>query len=165
MFCVCCGRNAAEMYKRNVEGKEVPLQLCASCYQKLYPEREEEGDFFASFVGGTGEGTRSCPDCGTTLEDFRHTGLLGCAFCYTAFREELLPTVRYAQGKLQHAGKAPSGEAEEKYDLVRELVHEQERLKAQIGAATASGDETKVRELQSRLSEVNRRLYGGEDDV
>lgn len=138
------------------------MNLCAACYEKLYPEREEEGDFFASFVGGEEKGGNRCPACGTTLEDFRHTGLLGCAYCYTAFRAELLPAVHYAQGKLQHEGKAPSGRADEQYDLIRELVHEQERLKTCIRAAEAEGDDFVVRKLKGRLAEINRRLYGGE---
>lgn len=162
MLCAYCKRNVAKLYTRNVDGKELPLNLCAECYEKLYPEREEESDFFASFVGGDGKGEDLCPACGTTLEDFRHTGLLGCAYCYTAFRTELLPAVHYAQGKLQHAGKSPSGRADEQYDLIRELVHEQERLRSLIRAAEGEGDDFVAKKLKNRLAEINRRLYGGE---
>lgn len=161
MLCACCKKNPAGLYTRKVDGKELPLHLCAACYEKLYPEREEEGDFFASFVGGEEREAR-CPVCGTTLEDFRHTGLLGCAYCYTQFREELLPTVHYAQGKLHHEGKSPSGRADEQYDLIRELVHEQERLRELIKAAEAEGDDFVARKLKGRLAEINRKLYGGE---
>lgn len=164
MLCASCGRNGAKLYKRNVDGKEISLTLCAACYEKLYPEREEESDFFASFVGKGGADARACPVCGTTLEDFRHTGLLGCAFCYTAFREELLPAVRYAQGKVRHEGKAPSGEADEKYDLIRALVHEQERLKLRIRSAEEQGDAGLTKQLKTQLAALNRRLYGGETE-
>ncbi len=160
MLCACCGKNAAREYRRKSDGKEIVIELCPSCYEKLYPEREESG-FFASFVGA-GEGAKRCPACGTTLEDFRRSGLLGCAQCYTAFRAQLLPTVHYAQGNLHHEGKSPSGRADEQYDLIRELVHEQERLRERIKAAEADGDDFVAKKLKSRLAEINRRLYGGE---
>lgn len=162
MLCACCKKNPAKPYTRKEDGKDLSLNLCEECYEKLYPEREEESDFFASFVGGGESGEKRCPACGTTLEDFRRTGLLGCAYCYTAFREALLPTVHYAQGKLHHEGKSPSGRADEQYDLIRELVHEQERLKARIEAAQAEGDDFVANKLKTRLAEINRRLYGGE---
>lgn len=162
MLCACCKKNPAKSYIRKVDGKELPLNLCEECYEKLYPEREEQGDFFASFVGEKEGGEMCCPACGTTLEDFRHTGLLGCAYCYTAFRKELLPTVHLAQGKVHHEGKSPSGRADEQYDLIRELVHELDRLKQRIQAAEAEGDEFVANKLKARLTEINRRLYGGE---
>ena len=40
---------------------------------------------------------KTCPRCGMKLGEFRKTGLLGCAGCYCAFREEILPTVRRVQ--------------------------------------------------------------------
>ncbi len=164
MLCAGCGKNTAKLYTREEDGKKITLRLCAECYEKLYPERGEGGDFFASFVGGEGKEGKCCPACGTTLAAFRHTGLLGCAYCYTAFRAELLPAVRYAQGKLHHEGKAPSGRADEQYDTIRELVHEQERLKACIRAAEAEGDDFVVNELLGKLAAINRRLYGGEGE-
>ena len=112
---------------------------------------------------GRTKGSRACEGCGTTLEEFRHTGLLGCAACYTAFREELLPTIRYIQGKSQHEGKAPSGTADENYDTVRELVAVQEGLRAAVAAAEREGNGEEARRLRARLDEVNKRLYGGED--
>lgn len=163
MQCSVCGSNSAKTYERKTEGKEVSLTLCEDCYKKLYPA-QEAGDFFASFVGRTGgkSKVKACPVCGYTLADFRHTGLLGCADCYEAFREELLPTIRYVQGKLQHAGKAPSGDADEKYDLVRDLVRTQESLKVRILEAEHDGDELELVRLERELDEVNRKLYGGE---
>lgn len=48
-----------------------------------------------------------CPRCGMTLEEFRRTGLLGCANCYPYFREELAPVLRRVQGRTVHTGKIP----------------------------------------------------------
>ncbi len=163
MLCTSCGKYPAKTYTREVGGKKLVLELCPACFEKLYPEREEDSDFFATFVRADSAWDRACPACGTTLDDFRHTGLLGCAFCYTAFRKELLPSVQYAQGKVRHEGGSPSGGADDaRYDLIRALVHEQEQLKARIRAAEEEGERDVVRQLKAQLSAINKRLYGGE---
>lgn len=159
MFCTNCGKNIASAFVRKTGGKEVKLQLCTPCYEMLYPETDD--DFFTSFLGNVGA-KKSCPACGTTLDSFRATGLLGCAYCYTAFREELTPTVKYIQGKIRHEGKAPESGAEEQYDLVRELVRQQEELKASLERALATQDYTAADAYKVRLKEINHKLYGGE---
>lgn len=160
MRCSICGNDLAKTYIRKTDGRDVELTLCPACYELHYPA--EGGDFFASFVGHTRGRSRACPSCGMTLEEFRVTGLLGCADCYQAFREDLLPTIRSIQGKTCHAGKAPSGEAEEKYDLVIELVKRQEELRLRVKEAEHVGDEAAANRWRAELDEVNRRLYGGE---
>lgn len=160
MRCTICGKDLAKTYIRKVDGRDVELTLCPACYERHYPK--EGGDFFASFVGHTRGRANACPSCGTTLEEFRVTGLLGCADCYAAFRDELLPTIRSVQGKTRHVGKAPSGNADEKYDLVIGLVKKQEELRSRIKEAERVSDAAEVRRLKAELEEVNRRLYGGE---
>ncbi len=161
MRCNVCGSDRAQIYKRTADGRETTLTVCPACYRKLYPE-EGSGDFFTSFLGRT-KGTKACEGCGTTLEEFRHTGLLGCADCYTAFRAELLPTIRYIQGKLQHEGKAPSGTADAQYDTVRELAAVQEETRRALRQAEERGDSGEAERLRARLTAVNKLLYGGED--
>ncbi len=161
MVCANCGSEHARTYTRTIDGKETILVLCRDCYEKLYPERDE-GDFFATFVGEW-DGAKACPTCGTTLNDFRATGLLGCAYCYTAFRDELLPAVRRMQGRTVHEGSGPNRRAEENYDDVLKLVHEKEVLESSLSRAMSLGDERDERRIRERLAAVNRKLYGGED--
>lgn len=163
MLCINCGRDCAKQFTKKIDGREVKLTLCPDCYARLYPEQDE--GFFTSFVGRTESRKKTCPVCGTALDDYRRTGLLGCAHCYAAFREELLPTIRYIQGKTSHGGKAPSGAADETYDLVRDLVREREVLKGQIDEAEKRKDESALRGLRARLAEINRKLYQREGDL
>lgn len=163
MHCSNCGAKGAAEYVRRTDGREVKISLCPSCYSKLYGG-EDDNDFFTSFLGNVGSRKeKSCPSCGTTLADFRRTGLLGCARCYTEFREELTPAVRYVQGKVRHEGKRPSEEAGGNYDLVRQLVCEQEKLKSELEHAIREGNFYAAEKLKARLKEINRRLYGGGD--
>lgn len=160
MLCTNCGKSPAKTYIKKTEGRETKLFLCPACYAKLYTERQD--DFFTSFMGNVGREQKSCPACGTTLEDFKNTGLLGCAHCYTAFREELTPTVRYVhQGGVRHEGKSPSADAEENYDIVRELVREQEEIKEQYDLAVREQDFARAETLKARLIEINRKLHRG----
>ena len=163
MQCVNCGKHAAREYIRNAEGQKLRLMLCPACYAALYPE--EERDLFSSFVGKTrpDRHRKECPACGTTIEMFRRTGLVGCATCYTALREELMPSIRFVQANnVRHDGKEPSADAEEKYDLVRGLVQEQEAVKAQLERAVKEHNDGEVARLKARLREIKRKLYSGE---
>ncbi len=163
MRCSVCGSDRAKIFTRQAEGKELRLTLCPDCYARLYPT-EESDDFLTSFVGHTERKTRKeCPSCGTTLDDFSRTGLLGCAHCYETFREELMPTVRYLQGKTVHVGKTPGGAAEADYDALSALVREQEYLRDAIREAEKEGESGRAAELRAALDAVNRKLYKGEE--
>lgn len=161
MLCSACGRNPAKTYLKRTGDKELKLELCPACYQALYPERQSD-DFFTSFLGNVGSGKKECSACGSTLEDYRRTGLLGCAYCYTAFRDEILPTISFIQGKVRHEGKEPSAGAAEKYDMVREIAYQQENLREKIRLAKEAGDEDEVRRLKQQLAKLNQKLSGGE---
>ncbi len=92
-----------------------------------------------------------CPRCGTTIEDFRRTGLLGCAACYRAFRGEILATVRRVQGNTHHEGGVRAA-SEEKYSFMLERQH----LKEEIERAMREGRYAEAEELQQRLKESDR---------
>lgn len=48
---------------------------------------------------------KSCPVCGTTLEDIRKTSVVGCTDCYEAFKDELFPWIEKVQAEPKHMGK------------------------------------------------------------
>ncbi len=164
MLCTVCGsENARKFLRKTADGRELTLTLCKNCYARLYPA-QESGDLFTAFVGNAQRGAsdKACRSCGTTLADFRRTGLLGCADCYAAFREELVPTLRFVQGKLSHTGKSPSGFNETHYDAVLGLIPEQAELRQRIEEAEHARDEAEVNRLKALLEAVNRKIYGGE---
>ncbi len=58
-----------------------------------------------------------CPFCAMTLQDFRETGRLGCASCYTTFEQSLRALLRRVHGNARHVGR--------QYDAPPpDLVHE-----------------------------------------
>lgn len=95
----------------------------------------------------------SCPVCGTTIDDFRRTGLLGCAECYRVFRDEVLVAVRRVQGEGCHRGKVPATKAE-KYALMRR----QQKLKEMLEEAMRQGRYAEAEEYKRDLRENERLL-------
>ncbi len=46
-----------------------------------------------------------CAYCGTSQKDFRASGRLGCAHCYSAFAESLRDLLRRVHGNAKHVGR------------------------------------------------------------
>ncbi len=159
MLCENCGKNPAQKFIRKTGGREIVVELCPACYRTLYPEKEN--DFFPALLGSGVSAEKACPACGTTMAEFRRTGLLGCAYCYSAFREELLETVRNMhnmQGEVRHTGKRPEASAEEKYDQARDYAARREALIEQLEEAMRTGDYAAARTLQKQLRTLNQDL-------
>ncbi len=165
MVCTRCGKKSASQYEVRAKGNIKTVSLCASCHEELYGDREER-EFLDSLYGESGRAksvqSAVCSACGTTLEEFRATGLVGCPACYRHLREQLIPTVRRIQGRLRHEGVAPSVNAEDEYSLMRSLVEERERLKEQLEGAMRSRDFARAEQLKELLLQINHKLYRGE---
>ncbi len=70
--------------------------------------------------------------CGTTLEEFKKTGRLGCAHCYEVFESSIIPLLKSIHMNEKHTGKRPgervvvdiekeTADAAKREDLKREL--------------------------------------------
>lgn len=163
MNCSRCGKSPAQLYKKRGNGGEEQFYLCDGCYKALYGA-PDEAEFFTSRLNTLQHGQeKKCPVCNTSLEDFRRTGLLGCAQCYRTFAETLAPTIRQIHGKLSHEGKTPSAHSGENYPLIRELVQEQERLKEEMERALREGDYRAAERIKEKLIAIHHKLYEGEN--
>ena len=162
MECSICGSFSAKLHTRTVDGTKKEMCLCQACYQKLY-SKSDAPDIFSRLYGGNNAEAKDlevCPSCGVTREAFKRSSLLGCSGCYSAFRNTIYNSVRYCQRGRLHVGKAPSGSAEQKYDLVRD----QEAFRSQINAARRAGNYQLADELELRLREVRAKLARTEED-
>jgi len=57
-----------------------------------------------------GSAPDTCETCGCTVEDFRRTGLFGCADCYLTFRFSLETMLPLMHKGTHHLGKIPQPE-------------------------------------------------------
>ena len=105
MLCQCGEREATihEVVIRN--GRKSERHLCEVC-AKLAGVDVAAGatpQSRAAVVQGP-----ACDTCGTTLAEFKHTGLLGCPACYKRFEAQLSPLLERAhEGATHHVGKVP----------------------------------------------------------
>ncbi|MFA5164788.1 MAG: UvrB/UvrC motif-containing protein [Candidatus Omnitrophota bacterium] len=120
MLCQVCGKNDATVEFTEIVNDEVKqLQLCDACAKKKGIEMEQHfsiADFLAGLsepdAKGPGGGpVLKCGNCGMTFNDFQKIGRFGCADCYTAFRENLLPLLKRIHGSTRHTGKAKKSES------------------------------------------------------
>lgn len=120
MICQNCNKNEANMHmKRIINGRAAEVHLCSDCARSLgYGEAFSGfglglGELFGELLAkgeGVGEKLR-CSGCGKSFEEIASDGKMGCAECYNAFYEKLLPSLRRIHGKATHIGSKPSGES------------------------------------------------------
>jgi protein arginine kinase activator len=115
MLCDSCKeRDAVVHLTQIVEGAVTQLHLCEKCAAAKGIEttvampKHPLGDFLHAVQqpapAALGDQAR-CGYCQTSLRDFRATGRLGCAHCYTAFEGALRELLRRVHGAARHRGR------------------------------------------------------------
>lgn len=161
MLCQHCKKNQATVnYVEIINGDKFESHLCASCYAAMYGDLNSpsNADIWAGLFGAPVKKRKKCPVCGTSYDDYERTGLLGCASCYDVFKEELIPSIRRIQGKVDHVGKVECNNDE--LGLHRRLKSLQEQLEAALREKRFED----AGRLNRQISEITKKLYGGEGD-
>jgi len=160
MLCDNCGKEPARVhYKEIKDDKAVEFNLCEKCAAEkgIQVVGKKKPFSIASILAGMAEeatsSTARCQTCGLSYAEFRENARLGCADCYSAFREQLKPLLKRIHGSGTHLGKAPSS-SEGLVERMREI----EDLKAQLRAAVEQEDFEKAAEIRDRI----KCLEGGE---
>lgn len=118
MTCESCKKNMATTHiKTVINGELKERHLCAECAQKEGYNIGLSGlNFdFGNFLGGlfdvssTEKKVLRCEQCGSTFDQIRKEGKVGCPNCYKLFREQLYPTIKRIHGATKHNGKIPGG--------------------------------------------------------
>jgi len=162
MLCQRCKKQQATVnYVEIINGNRFESHLCAKCNAELYGELnvKSNGALWAELFGSSASEEKSCPVCGMRYSEYERTGLLGCASCYDVFKEELLPAISKIQGKVTHVGK--SGGSKDELGLHRRLKYLQE----QVENAMREKEYKKAGELNKRIDDIKKILYGGNGDA
>src|SRR5439155_2119904 len=97
MLCDVCKCNDATVFLTQIQdGKMQKVNLCDACSKEKGVE-DPKSFALADLLLGIGASeeiekstlTQKCPVCGFSQADFKKTGRLGCAACYTTFAEGL----------------------------------------------------------------------------
>lgn len=96
--------------------------------------------------------TLTCADCGTTLEQLRRKGRLGCQTCYTTFVQYLQGLLERMHGSTSHVGRLPGLDGNE-IERQREI----ETAQADLEQAISEEQFERAAELRDRLSSLAAR--------
>jgi protein arginine kinase activator len=138
MKCDFCDAKATVFLTQLVEGQAKKVCLCEQCAQERGVTDPTGFSLADMILGGlsaaiaqggetaaptTPASGRKCPVCGFTLEDLHRVRRFGCAECYNAFRDEILPMLRGMHRGAHHVGKVPEGlmAAQLKHQRLQEL--------------------------------------------
>ena len=115
MKCQKCDKQAIFHITEMIDAHPLELHLCQEhAYEYLHQNGENPVNAVADEFGlkeATDElmldDFQTCPCCGAGFQDFRKTGLMGCANDYLVFRERLEPLLLGVHGATEHVGKHP----------------------------------------------------------
>jgi len=116
MHCDVCKTNQATVFLTQiVEGKMQKVNLCEAC-SKEKGVTDPTGFALADLLLGLGAAqemerggaVQKCLVCGFSQADFKKTGRLGCASCYTTFADGLSSLLKGMHKGTEHLGKVPA---------------------------------------------------------
>lgn len=132
--------------QQTVNGEKRDIYLCADCagenefgisFGDLFQGFLESffspqaGIMFEKKATAPEKAAVRCSNCGLTYESFKKTSKLGCAECYTAFKDELEYIIKNIQGSNNHEGKFPKRCGQE-FIQKREIEKLKSRLRRAI---------------------------------
>ena len=163
MLCDICKQNVATVHlTQMVEGKTKKVDLCEGCSKDKGID-DPTGFSLADLLLGLGAAQElaqatsgselKCPRCGFTQVDFKKSGRLGCAECYTTFAEGLEGLLKSMHKGTKHAGKVPQSLQYNK-DVTEKLNGLQKRLEKAI----ADEDFEQAAVLRDEIKQARERL-------
>ena len=142
MLCENCKENDAVVNLTTIKDNVVTQQhLCEKCAAAKGVEtsvtmpKHPLGDFLQAVQNQKllgADDAPACHFCGATTRDFRQTGRLGCARCYTAFERQLRDLLRRLHGNSRHAGRRYEPPAVELIERAGSVAQLRERLRRAI---------------------------------
>jgi len=166
MMCDECGiRPATIRLTTIVNGEKRDRNLCSECLARSQHFKQDFSTLAGRLNGlldalksGIAKSEESVPDiscsrCGTTYEQFRKTGLLGCAQCYNDFREPLEAMMSRTHGRTQHAGRAP-GSADQSLSVKLKI----EKLRQDLSKAISEEEYETAAELRDEIRKLEAAL-------
>jgi len=144
MLCdVCRERDATVTLTHAVKGEVNVLHLCQRCAADrgietsiTTPLKNMIADYLpavqASQAVTAQLDSMRCAFCSMSLADFRESGRLGCASCYTMFDQSLRALLRRVHGNAKHAGRQYDAPPPDLLHEVTALGELRERLRRAI---------------------------------
>jgi protein arginine kinase activator len=120
--CEECKNNPVDVILTMViNGLAITKHLCSDCAKKYNPNEISNvlAAILASMAAKESTPDIICPSCRMTFAEYKTSGRLGCAKCYSAFRVQLQPILLRIHGRVHHAGRRPPETMETRSDRQR----------------------------------------------
>lgn len=159
MLCQICHAAEATVHLLETTGsKQTSLHMCEACAQKkhisemLAKPALAIHELLASIMqlGSTPEPEGpelKCPRCGLAYSQFKQAGRLGCADCYEAFQERLLPLLRQFHQAEEHKGRREE-KSQPLPDQIRKLREDLRRAVSDENFELAAGLRDRIKDLE-----------------
>lgn len=119
-LCDECKSNEANIHLTQIMQNEIVVQhLCEECAKRkgvsIVIDEKQVQATTDNASGKLKETCKSsepvvrCLSCGTSFDDFKEKGWLGCSNCYTTFEKEIDALLVQVHGSKQHKGKMYHG--------------------------------------------------------
>ena len=167
MLCSHCKQREANFhYKKISGGKLSEFHLCSECATELgylggaeptFGFEDMLSDFFNVLKPQAVPSEVVCKTCGTTHEQFKKSGFVGCSDCYEVFSGDVEKILSRIQPATTHKGKiaGEKGEEIQKANMLKDL---KEQLKQAIFEERYE-DAAKIRDA------IKRHENGGEGNA
>ena len=163
MLCDICGKKKATVHLTEIVDEQMSeMHLCEECARQKSVQMEQQfglADLLAGLAdfGKTSPETQKvklqCENCGTSYDDFRKFGRLGCSECYNTFKVHLGTLLKKIHGSNQHFGKTPVSMMESQKQTI-ETLHD---LKNQLQKAIEAEDFEKAAHLRDKIREFEKK--------
>ncbi|MCX6894117.1 MAG: UvrB/UvrC motif-containing protein [Verrucomicrobia bacterium] len=162
MLCCICKEKEATVHLTQIANDKVQkVDLCEEC-AKQKGVNDPAGFSLADLLLGLGAAqemdsaagaTVKCPKCGFTQADFKKSGRLGCAACYTTFAEGLEGLLKTMHKGTRHAGKVPRALRQN-----RDLADRLKLLQKALDKAIKEEDFEMAATLRDEIKQTNVKL-------
>jgi protein arginine kinase activator len=153
--CDLCGKSEGTMKVRQLDkdGNATEISICAECarergFTEVEKLKANVGEIIAELKNriDAGDAKLVCGSCGLSYAEFKKQGRLGCAECYTAFHDQLVPLIRRIHDAVQHVGRTASGGRKQ-----AQLKMNIQKLRDALSGAIQDEDYEKAAALRDQL--------------
>lgn len=158
MLCQNCNKKQANTHiKKIVNGKLEEIFLCSECAENMGYKNFLSGisGDFNSFFNSLGDmkilstETVRCDCCGASYDEIAKTGKVGCANCYTIFKNKIIPSIIRIHGNTTHTGKVTSS-----VSPAIKMKNTINQLKEELNKAVELQEFEKAANLRDRIKDM-----------
>jgi len=145
-LCDKCAAEVSPYHKQALSLQEAIEKVLAQLLEKQTTSEEGEPEEAVPDI--------ECPSCGTTLEEYRKTFMMGCSECYKTFGSFIEGQLKRLHGSTRHVGQAPPPVRKQVDDLEATVS----ALKKELAEAVSAEDFERAAKLRDRIRHLRGEL-------